>query len=126
MATKNKNKENIAKTLIVNLIFVFALILIFAAVDYYIHSLSEEYAVPGYYFRNKIIFGTIIGMITLWFSRKLPAFKKALTFSAVVAVLLQIRYYLEGYPKSFVFEFLFIHFAILIVVSYITFKFIKM
>lgn len=98
--------------------FVLILIFIFALIDAFFHSLSPDYAVPARYFPNKIIYGTIIGVITLFVIRKMHSTaEKSLIFSAVVAVLLQIRYFLEGYPLSFVVTFLFIHFFILLVLS---------
>ncbi len=104
------------------LLSVFIIILIFTLIDVLVHSLSEEYAVPDYYFRNKIIFGTIIGFVTYLFIRKRNLFTRSLTFSVVVSVLLQIRYFLEGYSLEFVIEFLFFHFLMLIFVSLICFK----
>ena len=103
----------------------FIVILILAIIDYFIHSLSPDYAVPSYYFRNKVIFGTIIGFIVLIFTQKLSISKKSVIFSAVVSLLLQVRYFLEGYPIKFVLEFLFIHFLILLPVSWIVFKLIS-
>ena len=103
----------------------FIVILILAIIDYFIHSLSPDYAVPSYYFRNKVIFGTIIGFIILIFTQKLSISKKSVIFSAVVSLLLQVRYFLEGYPIKFVLEFLFIHFLILLPVSWIVFKLIS-
>ncbi|MDP3026221.1 MAG: hypothetical protein Q8N63_00825 [Nanoarchaeota archaeon] len=104
------------------LLSVFIIVLIFTLIDVLVHSLSEEYAVPDYYFRNKIIFGTIIGFVTYLFVKKIRLLAKSLIFSAVVSILLQIRYFLEGYPLKFVIEFLFFHFLMLIVVSLICFK----
>ena len=103
----------------------FIIILILTIIDYFIHSLSPDYAVPSYYFRNKVIFGTIIGFIVLIFAQKLSTSKKSVIFSAVVSLLLQVRYFLEGYPIKFVLEFLFIHFLILLPVSWIVFKLIS-
>jgi len=103
----------------------FIIILILTIIDYFIHSLSPDYAVPSYYFRNKVIFGTIIGFIVLIFTQKLSISKKSVIFSAVVSLLLQVRYFLEGYPIKFVLEFLFIHFLILLPVSWIVFKLIS-
>lgn len=102
------------------------IISVFALIDYFVHSLSPEYAVPSYYFRNKVIFGTLIGFVVLSFTlKKFSSYFTALIFSATVSILLQIRYYLEGYPKNFVFEFLLWHFLILIFVSALIIKFSK-
>ena len=106
----------------VGLFFVTLLIiLLFTALDYFTHGLSPEYSVPNYYFRNKIIFGTLIGFLALIFLNKINWGKRALLTSLIVSVLLQTRYYLEGYPKKFVFEFMLFHFLMLVVSSFIVF-----
>ena len=117
---KTKLKEYIIFFFISSII-----ISILTIIDYFIHSLSPDYAVPSYYFRNKVILGAIIGFIVLIFAQKLSINKKSAVFSAVVSLLLQVRYFLEGYPKKFVLEFLFIHFLILLPVSWIIFKLIS-
>ena len=106
-------------------LIVFGIILPFTLIDFFIHKLSNEYDVPGYYFRNKVIFGTLIGFFSYLFVRKQKLWVKSLAFSAIVSVLLQTRYYLEGYPLDFVFLFLGIHFAILLAVSWLVFKLAK-
>jgi hypothetical protein len=98
------------------------IILVFAFLDYLAHSTSDEYAVPPRYFPNKIIYGTLIGFVTLLITRKLKTTAKSFIFSTTVAILLQTRYYLEGYPKDFVFLFLAIHFIILYTVSSIVLR----
>ena len=103
---------------------IFLIILIFTFIDFLIHSLKEGWSVPDYYFRNKIIFGSIIGLITYFFVKNKRLLIKSLIFSVVVSILLQIRYFLEGYSIKFVIEFLAIHFIILFVVSLIIFKFL--
>ncbi len=115
-----KRGNNFKKVILIVLI-ILGIILIFAFIDYLFHRLSKEYDVPSYYFRNKIIFGTLIGCISYYFIRNLVFWKRALVFSAIIVVLLQIRYYLEGYPKDFVFLFLGIHFGILLLISVIVF-----
>lgn len=103
------------------------IILVFAFFDYLAHLLSEEYAVPSYYFKNKIIYGTLWGMVVylMTFNWKAKLGLRSFVFSFLVALILQVRYAYEGYPLNFVVEFLFIHFAILWVVSYLIFKFSK-
>lgn len=112
------------KNITFDFLIILMIILIFTLIDYFFHLLSAEYSVPSYYFRNKIIFGTIIGFITYLLIRKQKPLAKSLIFSAVISILLQTRYYLEGYPKDFVFLFLGIHFAILWLVSSIIFKYL--
>ncbi len=129
MVKQSKMKKRDKKIKIIDWIFIaliiLIIILIFTAVDYYIHTLKEDYSVPSYYFKNKIIFGTLIGFITYFFIRKISLLKKALIFSAIISVLLQTRYYLEGYSKIFIFEFLIFHFLILLLVSFIIFRLLK-
>ena len=110
------------RNLILILLFVFVIISIFSLVDYFAHSLSEKYSVPSWYFRNKIIFGTMIGFIAYLWVRKKGLFTRSFVFSLLISVLLQTRYFLEGYPLDFVILFLFIHFIILLPVSLIIFK----
>jgi len=110
-------KSNKVKKYSFLFLLVIGIIIVFTLIDYLVHSLSEEYSVPGSYFRNKIIFGTIIGYIALLIAMKWKIWKKALFMSAVVSVLLQTRYYLEGYPKEFVFEFMLWHFLMLLPAS---------
>ncbi len=47
-------KEKI-KNLILIFLIIFAVILLFTFIDYLLHSLSEEYAVPPRYFPGKIM-----------------------------------------------------------------------
>src|SRR3989344_8120212 len=102
------------KKLIYSFILILFIILVFTGIDYLVHSATEEYSVPSYYFRNKVIFGTVIGFIAYLFVKNKKLFTKSLIFSLAISILLQIRYFIEGYPRDFVFIFLFIHFAILL------------
>lgn len=117
-------KEKI-KNLFLIFLIIFAVILLFAFVDFLLHSLSETYAVPPRYFPNKIIYGTIYGFFIFLLVRKQNPFMKSFLFSLIVDVSLQTRYFLEGYPFNFVFLFLILHFMILFPVSWIFFKLIK-
>ncbi|OGY46536.1 MAG: hypothetical protein A3A24_03775 [Candidatus Buchananbacteria bacterium RIFCSPLOWO2_01_FULL_46_12] len=106
-----------------SVILTLGIILIFALADYFFHQLSGEYSVPPRYFPNKIIYGTIIGLVTFWLLAGVRRpWLKSLIFSGVIAILLQVRYFFEGYPLDFVVLFLFIHFAILWLVSFAVFK----
>lgn len=116
-----KNKHNYKRIVLIALT-VLVVVIIFAFADYLFHLLKEEYAVPSRYFTNKIIYGTIIGLITYYFIRDKKPVIKSLIFSGIISVLLQIRYFLEGYNLDFIILFLFIHFAILLIVSYLSFK----
>ncbi len=120
---KNKaNKRLEIKNFLIILLIVLLIILIFTFIDFVVHSLSKEYSVPDYYFRNKIIAGTGIGFIIYLFIKKKKLFIKSLIFSVGISILLQIRYFLEGYPLDFVIEFLFFHFLMLLPASLIVFK----
>jgi len=103
-------------------LIILLIILLFTLGDYFMHLLKDEYSVPSYYFKNKLIFGTIIGSFVFIFIRKMNLLKKSLIFSLLISIFLQIRYFLEGYSKDFVFLFLFIHFLILFITSLIIFK----
>ncbi len=113
------------KNLILIFLLVLSIILVFSLIDYLIHALNAEYDVPSRYFQNKVIYGTIVGFLTFLFIGRRKAITKALILSAVISILLQVRYFLEGYPKDFVFLFLAIHFLILFVISSITFKILE-
>lgn len=113
------------KITFISFLIILGIILLFTAIDLFTHSLSEEYAVPSYYYKNKIIFGTIIGFSVYILIRNKNLFPKSFIFSIAVAVLLQVRYLIEGYPLNFVIEFLFIHFAILLILSYLVFRLLK-
>ncbi len=114
--------KNKIKNLFLIFLIIFAIILLFAFVDFLLHSLSMEYAVPPRYFPNKILYGTIYGFFIFLLIRRQNTIMKALLFSLVVDVSLQTRYFLEGYPFNFVFLFLILHFLILVPVSWWFFK----
>ncbi len=130
MATKKKRKvkkEQFGfKQGFVALVFILELILVFTFFDYIIHTISPDYAVPSYYFSNKIIYGTAIGFITYLFVRKRPVAAKSAIIAGATSILLQIRYAITGYPLSFVLLFLVIHFALLYVITYVGCKVAKM
>lgn len=121
---KSKKSLNYKNILLIFL-SVLAIILIFFVLDYLVHSLSEEYAVPDYYFKNKIIFGTFWALAIYYFIRKQDIVKRSLILSAFVAIVLQTRYYLEGYPLKFVLEFLIFHFLMLLASSLLVFWLMK-
>jgi len=89
-------------------------ILVFAAADFAIHGLQDRWAVPDYYFRNKIIFGFVWAVVGFVASRRFKGvLTRALVVAGVVSVTLQARYFIEGFPLDFVIVFLLIHFLIL-------------
>ena len=114
------------KTYLKILLATFIIILIFTFIDYLIHSLKEEYFVPSWYYTNKMIYGTLIGFITLSLLQKFKNIHiKTLIFSLVVSTLLQTRYALTGYDIYFVVLFLFIHFIILSPSTYLIIRLFK-
>lgn len=115
-----------SKRAFVALIFILEVILIFAFIDYGVHTLDSKFKVPAPYFTDKIIYGTLAGFIIYLFVRKKKTLVKSFILSAVLAVLLQLRDYYIGYSLGFVSLFFLIHFAILFVVSYIGMKLTRM
>ena len=91
----------------------FCIILIFTLFDYLVHSLSPDYDVPSYYFRNKAIFGTLLCFVTLLIVRRRSTLVKTAVIATTVSILLQTRYAIEGYPTWFVLGFLVVHFVTL-------------
>lgn len=110
-------KEKI-RNITFNLILLMIVILLFTIVDHSIHGLEDIWSVPDYYFKDKIPFGFLWGIVGLLVARKVKkSWLKALTLSGIISVTLQTRYFLEGYPLSFVFLFLLFHFIILYFLS---------
>lgn len=104
-----------AKHVLLAAIIALAGVLLFSLIDIGVHSLSDEYAVPPRYFPNKILYGSLIALGALLVLRKQKLWTKVLVTSALVSVLLQLRYLFEGYPLDFVLLFLVIHFVALII-----------
>ncbi|MBI5400850.1 MAG: hypothetical protein HZB12_01920 [Candidatus Yonathbacteria bacterium] len=102
------------------LLFVSLTVLIGTGLDFLAHQIRVDYAVPSYYFPDKIIFGIIWGIVIYWFvSRKIKnRLGAALSFGAFLSALLQVRYFLEGYPVSFVLIFLGVHFVVFALPAY--------
>jgi len=95
-----------------------ALILMIIAIgtvfDWFVHGFSPRFAVPEYYFPHKIVYGTVIGVIALWVYRCLIPSDRWLAFAVTltVAILIQVRYYLQGYDLTFVLLFAGVHFVV--------------
>ena len=99
-------------------IVLLTVVLLFTIVDYLIHGLEGAWSVPDYYFRNKIPAAFLLGIAGLFFAGKFQSiWLKAMTMAGVISVLLQTRYFITGYPLSFVLVFLLIHFVILYFLS---------
>ncbi len=92
-------------------ILLLIVILLVTIIDHAIHGLNSTWSVPDYYFRNKIPFGFLWGVVGLFISRKFQnIWLKALIVGGTVALTLQFRYFIEGYPLDFVVEFFLFHF----------------
>ncbi len=87
-------------------------VLLATGLDYAAHGLSQEFAVPGYYFHNKVLYGFLWSLVGLLLFRRIRGdAARAAAVAGFVAVILQLRYYfLEGYALWFVVIFLFPHF----------------
>ena len=80
-------------------------------IDWFVHNSDPEYAVPDYYFRNKIIFGVFWAFIFAQLYRKIGDWRvKAVLVPLSFVGLLQFNYYFQGYSLDFVISFMFVHF----------------
>lgn len=110
-------KEKLIKGIFIAIILLIVIFLL-TIIDHAIHGLDAAWSVPDYYFKNKILFGFPLGVIGLVLARKFQNIRiKAMIFAGVIAVALQMRYFIEGYALSFVLLFLLIHFIILYFLS---------
>ena len=99
------------------------ILVIGTVLDYFVHSLSPHFDVPGYYFRNKIIFGILYGLIALWLFKRVTNLNlKAVLFSLFISIILQTRYLIEGYDLGFVFLFMGVHFVVFLIPALIVFN----
>lgn len=118
-------KEKVQKGAYVGILLL-TVILLFTIVDYWIHGLEDLWSVPDYYFRNKIPFGFLWAVVGCFIAFKFRSiWVRALWVSGLTAIVLQARYFFEGYPLDFVLVFLLFHFLILYVLSLAMFKIIK-
>ncbi len=93
-------------------------ILLFTVIDHAIHGLENSWSVPDYYFRNKIPFGFLWGVVGLLLAIKFQnIWLKSLSVAGIISIALQVRYFIEGYPINFVLLFLLFHFIILYLLS---------
>lgn len=104
---------------------VLTVIVIGTIIDYIVHSASESFYVPFEYYRNKVIFGVFYAFIFLHVWRWLGVKRAewlALTAFGTVAVLLQVKYFLQGYDLFFVILFLFLHFLMFFIPGVFMFR----
>ena len=112
------------RNLIASALSAFIIVLIFTCIDFVAHSLGTTYAVPSYYFTNKIIYGTILASLVLYFVNFKSSVAIAISVASIVSILLQTNYYLLGYPLDFVVFFLAVHFIILYAITYFFFEYL--
>lgn len=122
-------KKKFSENIFIGIVLL-TVILLLTIVDHSIHNLQSAWGVPDYYFGNKIPYGFLWGIVGLFLAKNYSnIWIKGLIFSGTIAVTLQTRYFIEGYPLNFVFLFLLIHFLILYPLSIIMFlvfnKYIK-
>lgn len=99
------------------------IVLTATGIDWMAHQISPAYAVPPEYFRNKIIYASIwaiIGLFTLRNQNNVT--KKAVWISLFIAIILQTKYFLQGYSLSFVLLFIPIHFIAFLLPMMAVFK----
>jgi len=106
-------------------IFYIFLIIVFGTfIDFLVHQSYPPFHVPFEYFPNKIIFGTFWGVVFTLIAEKLSFSwkKKSIFVPLMVAIVLQTKYFFQGYDLSFVVIFLFLHFFMFLPASFIIFK----
>jgi hypothetical protein len=108
------------------LVLVFFSILFGTGLDWIVHQMSPAFAVPDWYFPHKILYGTLIGFAAvLVVGRYTKRYRwQAFWMALIVAVLLQIRYLLLGYPPSFVYFFLGVHFVVFFLCALVLFRYL--
>jgi len=93
-------------------------------IDYLTHSANERFYVEAEYYRNKIIFGALWGLVGFYVFRiwvkNLDIL--AVLVSLVIAVSLQTKYLLQGRPPDFVFIFMGLHFLMFVFPTFTIFR----
>ncbi len=102
---------------------VLVIAIIATIIDWIVHSSSPRFYVEFGYYVNKIIFSVIWGVIILFIFRKLKNITaKTFIFAGFIALVLQVKYFLQGYDRFFVFLFMFLHFLMFLIPAWIIFK----
>ena len=93
-------------------------------VDYGAHLMSPLFSVPPPYLPNKLMVGSLIAVVAFYVGRRFirTPDRLALFVCAVVAILLQVRYFLEGYNLFFVFSFLVLHFLMFLLPAHLLYR----
>jgi len=106
-------KEKIQNGFFVGVVLLIV-ILLFTIVDHFLHGLQSIWGVPDYYFKDKIPAGFFWAVIGLFLAKKFQnIWLKSLIVAGLIALALQVRYFITGYALSFVLLFLLFHFVIL-------------
>jgi len=108
------------------LLLIILVICLGTVIDFIVHQSNIRFDVPFEYFPNKIIFGSIWAFVFLkifsgWAGVKKPA-ALAILVSLGTAVVLQTKYFLQGYDLFFVGLFMFLHFIMFLIPAYFIFK----
>jgi len=111
-------KKLTLKEAVLRFVLMLAAVLVFTFFDWLVHSSSAYLSVPGFYFRNKIMYGTVLAFLSSLVFRKLSLGKQSLFTSLITVGVLQIRYALYGYPLYFHLIVLPEHFIVLWASSY--------
>ncbi len=107
--------------LLINLLTVTFL---FTIIDHYVHGLEDYWSVPAHYFVNKVPAIFLLVIIGSLISIKIKnIWLRSLIVGAVAAILIQTKYYLQGYPHSFVYLFAMLHFLMIYPLLVIMFHF---
>ncbi len=106
------------KEVVLRFVLMLAAVLVFTFFDWIVHSSSAYLSVPSFYFKNKIIYGTLFAFLSSLVFRKLPLKKQSFFITIVTVLLLQIRYVLYGYTLFFHAVVLVEHFIFLWASSY--------
>lgn len=89
------------KEVLLRFVFLLGAVLVFTFFDWIVHSSWSYLEVPGFYFMNKIIYGTLIAFLASLAFRKPSIPKQAAIITLVTVGLLQVRYILYGYTLLF-------------------------
>lgn len=95
-------------------------------IDWAAHSLYAPWHVEAEYFRNKIIFGTLWGILGYYALRHILGVRtiRAMTWGVpgVIAAVLQTKYFYQGRDLTFVIVFLFLHYLMFLPFSWLVFR----
>jgi hypothetical protein len=95
-------------------------------IDWAVHSSRDAWYVTADYYSNKILFGVVWGVFSVYLLRKVLAVNTwkgmALGVPAMIALFLQTKYFYQGRDLSFVVIFLFLHFLMFLPASFFIFR----